>query len=669
MLVVPQVRRAAGTQGLQHHSPRCITTRTRPTDSVVRVSAPTVFLPQEAHLKTQNEGRMLFHLQDSDLAELFSELVDSGGSPTVSGDVIGYCYTLVESLKTWLQGRHWDVLSLYNSDLPDDRYKMPHCSVGGGTASSRVVVFAGLGDIFLGDEQFDCLVFVKGSSACLTAVAQAVERIVGTKCFYPPDLWQFSEWHLRQEYSVTLASIQADVCVVGPSADINELLTIESVPWYVKTLSVLYLLFPWIHKMLNKEVILIRLSVYSAVMGFTRLTLPPVSEMKGSNDFIISTAVYALAPSWSRTELLAEHIYKRICAALSQSGTVIKLDEVKRILAAINWPREATNSRVDEVIGQVLAINKQGHFDLKTERVDLIPIDELEVEFHLSRWSASLLEQMRMVYINFRGKTVRFGVAVREAARTHLEGLHEAFTRELSSIDQIADDVSRYPYLSCRYTIPTQYRISTFPRICYLGLLYFMKNLETEKEKKTFEQYNISRVAEAITSQGDRKLVESLAQVLPTEILYLTAQLVAMCSEKQGDIIASSMDDAEVEALLDLLKQKPQPGPWYLAKIHARNVAQAKSTELLKVRAQEGVGEQKNDRRAGNLVETTQTMSKRVNRGSQNHNTMTTLTDKLTNMRDTAPMTDTPDERLVRHEILYARSVCYMAHNEPILPP
>ncbi|KAK8734979.1 hypothetical protein OTU49_005760, partial [Cherax quadricarinatus] len=55
MLVVPQVRRAAGTQGLQHHSPRCITTRTRPTDSVVRVSAPTVFLPQEAHLKTQNE--------------------------------------------------------------------------------------------------------------------------------------------------------------------------------------------------------------------------------------------------------------------------------------------------------------------------------------------------------------------------------------------------------------------------------------------------------------------------------------------------------------------------------------------------------------------------------------------------------------------------------------
>ncbi|XP_042204863.1 probable RNA-binding protein 46 isoform X2 [Homarus americanus] len=56
VLVMPQVRRAAGTQGLQHYPTRGLSSRVRATETqLVGIPAPTMFAPQEPQLKSPHE--------------------------------------------------------------------------------------------------------------------------------------------------------------------------------------------------------------------------------------------------------------------------------------------------------------------------------------------------------------------------------------------------------------------------------------------------------------------------------------------------------------------------------------------------------------------------------------------------------------------------------------
>ncbi|XP_045615667.1 probable RNA-binding protein 46 isoform X2 [Procambarus clarkii] len=74
VLVVPQVRRAAGTQGLQHYSPRGLNSRTRAAETqLVGIPAPTMYVQQEVQVKCPNE--VPFHGFPNGTAHFLSEKI------------------------------------------------------------------------------------------------------------------------------------------------------------------------------------------------------------------------------------------------------------------------------------------------------------------------------------------------------------------------------------------------------------------------------------------------------------------------------------------------------------------------------------------------------------------------------------------------------------------
>lgn len=140
------------------------------------------------------------------------------------------------------------------------------------------------------------------------------------------------------------------------------------------------------------------------------------------------------------------------------------------------------------------------------------------------------------------------------------------FGIEWERLDEQETHLQDRPYNGLCSTLSIRYRVTQFPRIIFMGLLYHKKCLNTEPEIEHFSKYNISAIQGHINSEADVALCKSIVGILPITNVVAAVKLGTHLSYEEMAIVISNYSTQEASLIYrQMLKQDPI-GPWALYK-------------------------------------------------------------------------------------------------------
>uniref|UniRef100_A0AAR5P492 Uncharacterized protein n=1 Tax=Dendroctonus ponderosae TaxID=77166 RepID=A0AAR5P492_DENPD len=288
-------------------------------------------------------------------------------------------------------------------------------------------------------------------------------------------------------------------------------------------------------------------------------------------------AIYLLAPAYSRRERLHEQISRRAQAA-SIPNQMPFYDAAKTddLINAIQWKVGSMIALVDDVLAMIICRTIDGMTNPDAKIHELASASDLVRSGAIQPLAGALLDQARLVYTNYHSTSIHFILPVFELVKESLGENYVTLQSEMTHFATIREVVANSPYMGLRSQLPDQYHIKNNAKLAYLGLLYHQGSLATEEEKASFKEYNVAGIREHISSSADRIMVENIVRVLPEHSTTALATLIQHIPLDRGQLLMSGKAKETQLEVLEILRSRPNRGPWAEEQIEAENSAYAK---------------------------------------------------------------------------------------------
>ena len=281
-----------------------------------------------------------------------------------------------------------------------------------------------------------------------------------------------------------------------------------------------------------------------------------------SDDRAMAGSILILGPSYSRSDKRATQLHSRYKAAVaSDNGVAVGFDEFKAFYSKVSFDKDDFPGLTTEALGHVVALDKIGQFAFDLPVAKLMDVGEYQKWFGIDEWTAALLTQARMVYEDKHSTTIRFAIGCIGVSRKYLVGLGSDYEADLKVGTALSKDIEACPYVGMVSKIPSGHQVATMPRLCYIGVLY-RKRLMNSEEKEAFKHYAIANVISQVSNSNQRSTCEALANILPVMDVTATASLMVALPIDEANTLMEGKDDSFVSAVLHLCNQEAHPGVW-----------------------------------------------------------------------------------------------------------
>ena len=305
---------------------------------------------------------------------------------------------------------------------------------------------------------------------------------------------------------------------------------------------------------------------------------------------IISIGTTLLCYGYSQDTRRAGQISRRLAAAYADADLPAPdLPSHENAIKEYAGSSKEINGDVVELIGQVVALHRDGYsFPAVTEAEYAVASQDARLK-PLPRIFSALREQMMLVFTNYQSSTVRWALNITGIIRESGFTTQAAIAREIEHLEGIRDEIEKRPFVGLVSKIASSHQQSNFPLLTYLGCYYHARHLDTEEQRKAFEGYNISGIAQRVAEPNMVNTCEVILQNLPAPQLAAKANLLHAMQTADVDKLLATMKQEEATQIVQQLETRFPGCEW--AREQARRKAQAakeefyiRATELLRKR-------------------------------------------------------------------------------------
>lgn len=266
-----------------------------------------------------------------------------------------------------------------------------------------------IGKITLKGETFDSAIMYKGEpNGAVAWYALIKNKFPTVKAYSRP---HFAKGRGFREGDAPITGLQG-TDIVSYDCDEKSLLEIlksSSYPLVTKILSTLIFLFPYVKKEAIDYFVVAPMTISPAIHTSMATGLASFPTARISGELLSYLSFYSMCPAYSQENIIADQIFKRAKAIAANDGIEPPdMAIMKSIQNSSTWTGQFQSSHVDTVLGWALCRNKDMEFKLDVISTDMPTHDILIQGKHMSRDAIGIMEQLKMVYMNYHSTTIRF---------------------------------------------------------------------------------------------------------------------------------------------------------------------------------------------------------------------------------------------------------------------
>lgn len=427
--------------------------------------------------------------------------------------------------------------------------------VGGKPHSTYVVGFDDPEEVI--DEDYNTYIFVQGDRAANKTLSGIMVGPGSTLHYSPEDTFLQSDGAGAPAGGGELAPAKEEVIMQGGDQDVALWLQASEPSPESKTATVLYHFYPHIRPYAHRHYLVLRPEVAWAHIGEALPEDPDWGNTEGGNNFVVGSFIWTIGANYTFAEQVQGQCLRRYRAgAASINEPEATASEFATVFQAVHFAPYNRSGRLDSLIGNTVAINKEHEWDSDVKEADLLPLEALDERHNLMMWGRALYTQLRLVYTNTHEKTLSMAMALQPLVATLCESLGEPWATEAATVKDLKATLTNCPYAGLVQTLPESRQTKSWARIAYMGLKYQEKNLTDADKASNFSKYAIENVGSHISTDADKELCVSLVSAIAPQTIIGKALL---CSRLPLDsaraMMAKHDDDFKDQVLRHLIDE------------------------------------------------------------------------------------------------------------------
>jgi len=352
-------------------------------------------------------------------------------------------------------------------------------------------------------------------------------------------------------------------------------------------MAVIYNLYPYARAWLTANTTVIGYPEAIGKLGLGQVNVQEGTKKSRNDHFLVRTNLYLLGSSYTRNEKVADQLQRRgQSAAQSMNTEFPDKTSVSSAITACGWEITNRTGLMDDALARILAIDKDGVFNIDVVTGDLRELQVMKDEKTVSDWGIALLEQARLVYANSHAKTLSMALAVRPLISNLMQKLGHSWKEESDRLAALESETMDKPFTGMRSKLPEARQVNQWKKHAHIGINYHKSTLVDPTKIADFDKYNIKAIEQKIESAAEVQTCYTILKAIPkTTILGLVAIIKNVPLSEARDIIDSEKPEIKSAVLKRLLSDKVECswGTFYkseLVKIEMHRVKQQADTVI-----------------------------------------------------------------------------------------
>jgi hypothetical protein len=317
------------------------------------------------------------------------------------------------------------------------------------------------------------------------------------------------------------------IIMQGGDDDIMRWLETENLPMEDKTRAVLYNLYAYLREELAVDGVVLGYTDAVAAKGLVAVGPPAGSSEEKSKKFVWGTTLALLAPFYSQAGELSRQVHRRGRAAAQKAGydwgefnhfeaykTTMHVDIIDR------------SADLDRDLGRWLARDNNLRYEPSVTIPNLISLQHLRDNGLAEEWPIALLEQGRLVGAKAHATTLSFAIAAEELGRNLCTEMGGEWDAEAALLQLLAVRSHTQPFCGLVYELPDEQRVASWPRLAYIGVLYYHACLPKAQADKFANTYQIDGIRSHVPDDATKSSCEAVASILPVKSIVGVGNLL-----------------------------------------------------------------------------------------------------------------------------------------------
>jgi hypothetical protein len=377
--------------------------------------------------------------------------------------------------------------------------------------------------------------------------------------------WISSPVELFRQYTLPDDTIGGDIAVMEDRVLICEADDRGLVTWLSqgnatatsKFASTVFNLFPYMRNWLRNRTMTLPLVPALAAIGAAGAAGAPLTKVALDLQFRSATAIFLLGQSYSNPLTASNQIHKRMSAAAADMGQgECTPAELQRVYQDTGFAITDRTRLMDELLGQLLARNRAGQFEILVAKANLWHITDILADGQATPWGGALLAQARLVFENTHEKTLQMALRIEPLISDLLEAMEGNWLIERNRIAAVRQEVADAPYTGLVAVIPNNRQISQWSRIACIGAKHHEACLSSQADKVAFQMYNVNGIRDHIGSTADVITCDAIVDTIPEEsVVGLTRVVRAVPLERGRRLMMQKTEETRGYVLRYMIEQ------------------------------------------------------------------------------------------------------------------
>jgi hypothetical protein len=281
------------------------------------------------------------------------------------------------------------------------------------------------------------------------------------------------------------------------------------------------------------------------------------------------TGAAMLSPAYAGKGKLPREMFERYKAACVDVGDVpMDIGAFSAIFKNVEYTSDERATSETNMFGQLLARNKNHEYDPYVKQDDLEDLDDMPestvwlgrrlivaapgfghmVHSGQTEWARALQRQMREAFAYVNCNTFHLAAMVRRLVGEAVAKLGPDWKKELDRFSALADKMEEAPFAGLQWPLPTEQRITSWPRLALIGLEYRLTNITDAAERDRVFKYK-DLVARKVKNASDVNVCKRLAETIPRGLMGKKALLEGASLTVAQWIMKGESEDSRREVL------------------------------------------------------------------------------------------------------------------------
>jgi len=328
-------------------------------------------------------------------------------------------------------------------------------------------------------------------------------------------------------------------------------------------MAVIYNLYPYARAWLTINTTVIGYQEAVGKLGLGQVDVHEGTNKSRNDYFLVRTTLYLLGASYTQNERVADQLQRRgQSAAKSMSTEFPEKTAVSSEITSCAWEVPNRTGTMDDALARILAIDKNGEFNIDVATDDLRELQDMKDAKSVSDWGIALLEQARLVYANSHAKSLAMALSVRPLIHNLMQKLGHSWKVESDRLAVLETETRDKPFTGLRGKLPEARQVNQWKKHAHIGINYHKSTLTDPKKIAEFEKYKLSAIEQKIESAAEVQTCYTILKAIPkTAILGLVALIKNVPLSEARDIIDNEKPEIKSAVLKRLLSDKVDC-PW-----------------------------------------------------------------------------------------------------------